>query len=167
MPWYRKVLLKYKIEAVTSAVFVLVVAIVTLVWLYATGSSFEWKTISPIPEPNILVRLLYSALVYVTLGRILYILGFYQALHAFVVGGLGDWGLYNDMKKLLWLVLMGVMFFWIIPFVVYVLNTTISFFYNVLNFVLYLLPGVGISIAVFLVYFLVKKAHETRRFGKM
>ncbi|MEX2437692.1 MAG: hypothetical protein WD449_00375, partial [Candidatus Babeliales bacterium] len=152
---------------VTSAVFVLVVAITTLVWSYATGSVFAWKTISPIPEPSILVRLLYSALVYVTLGRILYILGFYQVLHAFVVGGLGDWGLYNDLKKLLWIVLMGVMFFWIIPFVVNVMNTTISFFYNILNLVLYLISGVGISISLFLVYFLVKKAHETRRLGKM
>jgi len=62
---------------------------------------------------------------------------------------------------------MAMMYFWIVPFVVDVLNVTISFFYNVLNLILYMLPVVGISIAVFLVYFLLKKALEVRRLRKI
>ncbi|MDC1205343.1 hypothetical protein N8083_00650 [Candidatus Pacebacteria bacterium] len=167
MPWYKKVLTQYRKETLTSVVFALVVAITTIVWAYFTGDVFEWKRINPVPEPSIPVRLLYSALVYVTLGRVLYIVGFYQVLHAFVVGGLGDWGLYHGLKKIIWVGLMAMMYFWIVPFVVEVLNVTISFFYNILNLVLYLLPSVGISIALFLVYFLMKKALEVRRLKKI
>ncbi len=167
MPWYKRVLTEYKQETVTSVVFVLTVAITTLIWSHLTGDIFEWKRINPVPEPSIPVRLLYSALVYVTFGRVLYLIGFYQVLHAFVVGGLGDWGLYHGLKKILWIGLMAMMYFWIVPFVVEVLNVTISFFYNALNLILYLLPAVGISVAVFVVYFLFKKALEVRRLRKI
>lgn len=167
MPWYKRALTEYKQETLTSVVFALTVAIIALAWAYLIGDVFEWKRINPVPDPSIPVRLLYSALVYVTLGRILYLLGFYQVLHAFIVGGLGDWGLYHGLKKILWIGLMAMMYFWIVPFVVDVLNVTISFFYNVLNLILYMLPVVGISIAVFLVYFLLKKALEVRRLRKI
>ena len=117
------------------------------------------KGISPISEPSLFNRVLYSALVFVTFGAFLYWVKFYQFLYHIIVKGLGDRQLYRSIKGLIWGSLVLVMYFWVVPKVVAVLNIIISFFYNILNLILYLFPPLGISLIVFSIFYILFNKH--------
>ena len=99
MSWYKKVLTKNKEDIITKTIFVIVFALITLLWHFVFGKSFEWREISPISEPSILIRYFYSALVFVTFGAFLHWINFYKFLHFLIVKTLGNWKLYKDIKK--------------------------------------------------------------------
>jgi len=153
MTWYEQTIKKYKKEILIGAFFSIICSLLFLVWIFVMGKTFVWTDISPIEQPSIFIRILYSALTFVTLGRILYVLGFYKALYQF----LGDWRSYKEAKSIIWILLMALMFFVIVPKVVDLLNGVISIVYNILALILYALPPVGISIVLFLIYFYIKK----------
>lgn len=158
MSWYKKVLTKSKEDIITKTMFIIVFALVTLLWHFVLGKNFEWQEISPIPEPSIFIRYFYSALVFVIPGRFLYRTKFYKSLHFLTVRILGDWKLYKDTKKFIWISLILIMYFSVVPKIIYFLNTIISIIYNLLGFVLYLSPPLGISLIIFIVvHILIKK----------
>lgn len=158
MSWYKKVLKEKQVEIILSTILAMVFAFTLTLWHLITGKSFAWQSISPVEAPDLLPRLLYSALVYVTLGAFLYSLGFYKFLYSLYRGVRGGWRAYNRMKGGIWLLLILGMYFVIIPVVVDILNATISFFYNILCLALYLFPALGISAILFFVgYLLLKK----------
>ena len=107
MSWYKKVLTKNKKDIITKTMFIIVFALVTLLWHFILGKNFEWQEISPVPEPNIFIRFLYSALFFVTLGRFLYRKKFYKSLHFLTVRILGNWKLYKDIKKSILVLVAG------------------------------------------------------------
>ena len=145
MSWYRKVLKENKKEIASSAAFAVVFALAILLWHFALGKSFQWETISPIEAPSLLSRALYSALVFITFGAFLYWVKFYQVLYHIV----SDRQLYRGIKGLIWGSLILVMYFWVVPTVVELLNAIISFFYNIFNLTLYLFPPLGVSLIMF------------------
>lgn len=153
MTWYQKTLKKYGKEILTGAAFSIVCAFAFLLWIYGVGKTFTWTEISPIEQPSIFVRLLYSALTFVTLGRLLYVIGFYKALYQI----LGDWQSFKEAKAIIWVLLMGAMFFVIVPTVVDILNGILSIGYNLLALTLYAFPPVGVSVILFAFYFYFKK----------
>jgi len=155
MIWYKKILFKYKKEIISSATFTIIFALSLSLWHYTLGRSFVWQEIDPIPKPNEFVRIIYSALVFVTFGAFLYWVRFYQFLHSIIVRGLGDWRLYKDIKAIIWISLMLVMYFFVVPKVVDLLNSLISIFYNLLIFILYLMPPLGVSIILIIAIILV------------
>jgi hypothetical protein len=148
MKWYEKVLKKNKKEIIAATTFSLVFALMCLLRHFFTGQSFHWETISPVEAPGLMPRLFYSALVYITLGAFLLYAGFYKFLYSLFRGTRGGYGAYKDTKGLIWRVLILVMYFIIIPAVVKILNSVISFAYNVLNLTLYLSPSFGISLVI-------------------
>lgn len=154
MKWYKKVLLENKKTIISSAIFPLIFALVLLVWYFKLGNGFEWRKIEPISAPNLLEgRSFYSALVFRSLGAFLFGLGFYKLLHFLCVIVLSSWRLYKGIKKILWLFLTLIM--WdIFPKIIGVLNNILSFIYNILGIILYLLPPLGISLIVSIVIFL-------------
>ena len=117
------------------------------------GKTFTWTDISPIDSPSIFVRIFYSALTFVTLGRLLYLAGFYKALYRI----LGDWRSFKEAKAIIWVLLMAAMFFVIVPLVVDILNGILSIGYNLLALTLYAFPPVGVSMILFAFYFYFKK----------
>ncbi len=133
MTWYRNVLKTKWKEVTFSAAFAVVFALAVLLWHFFTEKGFEWQSINPVEAPGLLPRLFYSALVYVTLGAFLFATGFYKFLYSLYRGTRGGWRKYNEMKDLIWWGLILGMYFVIIPFIVDVLNTIISFFYNIFN----------------------------------
>ncbi len=167
MSWHEKVLAKNKKEIVSAAIYAIIFALVFLIWQFVSGKSFQWAEISPISMPDLLSRVLYSALVYVTLGAFLYWIKFYQFLHFILVGILGDWKLYKDTKGLIWFSLILAMYFWVVPKFVDLSNAIISFFYNILNLILYLFPPLGISLIVFSIgYIIFKNKHILKKENK-
>lgn len=152
--WYKKILKEKQREIILSTI---IFTFTLTLWHFFTGKSFQWQSINPVETPDLLPRLFYSALVYVTLGAFLYSIGFYKFLYSLYRGTQGGWRAYNRMKGRIWLLLILGMYFVIVPVVVDILNATISFFYNVFNLVLYLFPALGISTIVFFSGYLILK----------
>ncbi|HEY4505748.1 MAG TPA: hypothetical protein VJG67_03590 [Candidatus Paceibacterota bacterium] len=160
MSWYKKVLKENKKDIVSSAAFAVVFALAILLWHFALSKSFQWETINPIEAPSIFSRALYSALVFVTFGAFLYWVRFYQFLYHLI----SDRQLYRGIKGLIWGSLILIMYFWIVPTIVELLNAIISFFYNILNLVLYLFPPLGASFIVFSIgYIILKKYYAIKK----
>ena len=142
------------------AVFAVLFALTVALWHYFTGKVFEWQSISPVDEPDLLPRLFYSALVYVTLGAVLYAMGFYKFLYSLYRGTRGGYRAYKEMKGAIWVVLIWGMYFVIIPVVVNILNAVALFFYNITILILYLFPALGISGIVFAIGYVVAKNYK-------
>lgn len=158
MSWYEKVLARNKKEIVSGAIYVIIFALVFLVWDLFSGKSFQWVEISPISMPDLPSRILYSALVYVTLGAFLYWIGFYQFLHLVLVGILRNWKLYKDTKGFMWFLMILAMYFWVVPKFVDLSNAIISFLCNMINLILYLFPPLGIALILYIaILYFIKK----------
>lgn len=160
MSWYKKVLKENKKEIVSSTLFAVVFGLTVLLWHFAFGKSFKWETISPISEPSFFNRAFYSALVFLTLGAFLYWIKLYQFLYYLAVRILDDKQLYRIIKGLIWGSLILIMYFWIVPEVVELMNTVLSFFYNILNIILYLFPPFGVSFIVFIVCYIIFRKYS-------
>lgn len=152
MTWYKKTLNKYGKEILTGAVFSIVCTLAFLLWIYGMGKTFTWTDISPIDPPSIFVRIFYSALTFVTLGAFLYKIKFYQGLYRI----LGNWRSFKEAKAVILVLLMGTMFFVIVPLVVDILNGILSIGYNLVALLVYAFPPVGISLILFTLYFYFK-----------
>ena len=158
MDWHKKAISEHKKEIISSALFAVILALAILLWHFALGQSFQWKEIDPISQPSLLFRSFYSALAFLTLGAFLYWIRFYKLLHFIFVEVLGDWQSYKAIKGIIWVGLILAIYY-IVQKVIALLNTTISFFYNILSFVLYLVPPLGASIIAFAIgYVLFKRA---------
>lgn len=160
--WYKRILTEKKKEIIASTTFALVFALSVALWHYFTGKVFEWQSISPVEEPDLLPRLFYSALVFVTLGAGLYAMGFYKFLYSLYRGSRGGYRAYKEMKGAIWVVLILSMYFVIIPVVVDILNAVISFSYNISVLVLYLFPPFGISAIIFAIGYGVARGYSKK-----
>lgn len=158
MSWYKHTLKKYGKEILSGAIFTVVCTLAFLLWIFVMGKTFAWTDISPIEQPSIFIRIFYSALTFITLGAFLYKVGFYKALYQI----LGDWRSFKEAKSIIWVLLMGTMFFVIVPLVVDLLNSIISIGYNVFALILYAFPPVGISLIIFALYFYFKKQLQSK-----
>lgn len=156
--WYYKVLTKYKKEAVNSALILLTFIVSVTLYVFLSGESYKWQQIEFFDQPTIFTRLLYSALVFVTIGAFLYKVGFYKFLYSLYRGTKNGWREYQKMKSGIWGMLILLMFFVIVPFVVNLLNGIASLLFNFYKLLLYLLPSVVITITIIgIVYFIRKK----------
>jgi len=158
--WHKTVLLKYAKDIVGSASTYLILALVFLLWRFAFSIEFHWQQIEPFEQPSIFVRTFYSAFTFATLGLFLYIIQFYRVLHDILVKGMGLWGLYNFIKAIVWACLMYISYQWIVPWLFTILNTSISFLYNIAGLVLYVLPPVGVTLvaAIAFTFWKIKKS---------
>lgn len=159
MKWYQKEIRKAFNEAINTVAFALLFLFSLSLWHFGLGQSYEWQTVTLISEPSIFQRAIYSALTFVTLGAILYRLGFYRLLYQII----GDWQSYKEAKRLVWLLLMGLMFFIIVPITVNVLNHIISFGYNIFNLLIFLFPPLGFAVIGSIAYFYFRKTDFYQR----
>jgi hypothetical protein len=157
MNWVRDVLIKYKKEIIQSTITSFVIALVFLLYTYFIGNIFTWHKITPIEQPSILDRYFYSAFTFSTIGAFLFfVVKLWKGLYFIFVKVLGMKDLYILIKALLWFGLVLVSYFYLVPFTINVLNNVISFFFNIINFILYLSPTLGIFLILSIigVYFL-------------
>ncbi|MFA5997553.1 MAG: hypothetical protein WC791_03645 [Candidatus Paceibacterota bacterium] len=143
MSWHKNTLLKYKKEITQSAVASFFLALVYAVCSWHLGNTFIWESISPIEQPSIFVRGLYSALAFILPGALLYEIGYYKILHDIIVKGFGLWWLYNLIKAVTWIALMALMYF-VFGLAIDVLNTIASISVNSFKFILYISPTLGL-----------------------
>jgi len=159
MIWYKKALVEHKKEIVNSAIFTLIFALSLLLWNLGLGKSFVWRKIVPISAPNFFDRAFYSALVYVSVGALLYAVKFYKFLHYLIVRKMRDWKLYKETKSFIWLLLILGMY-GIFSKIVDLLNNIISFTYNAFGLILYVFPALGISLIIFILLFMINKKYK-------
>lgn len=154
--WHREVLKKKFKETKYQFLFLGVFFLMTMIWNYFIGQPLEWRWIEIVSQPTIPYRLLYSAAVYVTIGSVLYKVGFYKALCDFVYGILGSYDLYVRIKKVIWLSLLALMYFIIIPFAFFLINMLSSLAYNTLALMLFISPGVFFGLIILTIVLLGK-----------
>jgi hypothetical protein len=146
--WYKNVLLKNAKEIVGSAATYVILALIFLLWYFILGIKFEWQQIKPLSPPSIFIRSFYSAFVFCTLGFFLYVIRFYKVMHDILVKVFGLWTLYNFIKAVIWAFLIYVSYQYIVPWLFTLLNTSVSILYNIVGFILYTLPPLGMSLVV-------------------
>lgn len=154
--WYKKVLKDKKDEIIVSVILAFVVLILTAIWYWWIGKGFEWQKIELISQPSLLFRLFYSALVYGTLGAFLYKIKFYKVLYWLLVVYLQDMKFYKETKNYIWGSLILVMYFFIVPVAVNILNAILSIIYNLLVYCLYIFPLLFILFILILMFIKVK-----------
>ena len=149
MTWYKHAIIKTLKKEVRSLKLILVIIfpLTSLFWYKYAGKPFEWEWIDPIAAPPY-VRLFYSALVFITLGFLLYLIKFYQVLYIIFVKVLGDFRSYKGAKSFICFGLIALMYFKIVPWFVDVLNIIISIGYNLLKLIVYFSPVIGISLVL-------------------
>ncbi len=153
MSWYSEVLKRYSKKTIVTVSIFLAIQIMFAVLNFANGGTFVWHSITPIDQPSIFERVIYSALTFVTLGAGLYYLRFYQFL-SLLFGN--DRQSYRQVKSLIWLGLMWLMYAVLVPASVNVLNAIISFLYNSILFIIYVSPDL-LVLSVILITFMMKR----------
>jgi len=154
--WSQTVLAKYEKDIMRSALFSLVFVLTATLWRFGLGREFHWESIEPIEAPSLFIRSFYSALVFLTSGALLYAIGFYLHLHTFCVKILGDWNLYRGIKAAVWLLLI-LLTCWGVGKATMILNNVVSFFYNLFNLTLYLIPPVGVALVIIAITMLIRR----------
>lgn len=148
MNWSQKILKRYLKEAWILSLFSITFVLIIIIANQFFGWSFEWKEIDIIDQPAPLIRIFYSALAYISIGAISYHIGFYYWLYQIFWGFLWNYRLYKDIKKLIWTWNILIMYFIIVPWVINMLNFTISLFLNSYQIFIQSLPLLGISFGV-------------------
>lgn len=153
MEWHTKTIAKYKNEIISSAYAVLMFAVVFTLWSVFSGSHFQWQEIDPISFPDIFHYRFYSALAFIIPGAWLFHkLKFWQFLYRTS----HDWRTFQRDKRDVWKILVGLTFL-IALLLVSLLNSVISFLFNIWNLILYLLPPLGISLLLAFLFILLRK----------
>lgn len=135
----------YKKEIIVSC---LVILILTIYHIFS-DKSFIWRDYKPLSEPTLTLRIL-SAFVFSSFGWILYQLRFYYILYIVIVGIFRNKPLYRDLKKVIWYGLMFIMGFVVAPWIVDLLNSFLSFFYNIFLLIIYVFPPYGLPLIIIL-----------------
>ena len=159
MSKYKKIFQENKKEIVRSAIISLAITIGFSLWYFITGKPFEWRSIAPISQPDLLSREILSFIAFSTIGAFLYyVVRLWQILKFICKDVLNSWSLYNFVKKIVWFILLLFTQFYLVPTAVNWSNHIISFLYNMWFLILYLYPLVGILILSFSVsIFFLKK----------
>ena len=151
-PWYKRVIEKYGKKALLSAIVSILVTALFSLWYFASGRSFVWHSISPIPQPGFLDEELYGAIALLTIGAFLYYVVKLWLILKFICKDIfNSWDLYNFVKAIVWTGLVLITQFVIVPTTVDWANAIISFFYNSWLWLLYVSPSLGVLALIFVV----------------
>lgn len=160
MKWHKAALMKLITGQKERLIFGSIFLSALLAWNFLSGHPFEWQEIEILEIPP-WQRLLYSALVFVSLGSFLYWIKLYQILHTIFVKTFDAFKTYNEIKKIIWGLLLLAMYFYIVPFVINTVNQFISLIYNLVAFLLYLFPPAGLALIVYgTIIFSIKRAKK-------
>lgn len=146
--WINKVLKERIKEWLIVAIFPITFTITFIIVNYFLGWNFDWKEIDYLEQPAPLIRIFYSALAYISIGAILYGIGFYYWLHQIFWGFLWNYKLYKDIKKIVWMWNILIMYFIVVPWIIHLLNFIISLFFNSYNFFIQSLPLLGLAFGI-------------------
>lgn len=155
---YKKTILSNLEKVAATSIFWFITIGIVMLLNYFFWTNFQWKIVEPLSVPPLIPRLLLSALAYPTIGALLYMLRLYQILYYILPRN--D---FKTVKKWIWLFSMGVVYL-AIQTIVDIWNVFITYFYNMVQFFISILPGLSISFLITLtlvfIYIRIKLRHE-------
>lgn len=161
MNWQQKILKKHLKGTLFASIFTIIFILSVIIGNQFFGWHFEWKEIDPIELPPIWIRVLLSVFTFLTLGNWLFQAYFYKMLYEvtkFIGFSYKD---YTDIKKWIWYFLMLITALVFIPWIIDILNSIVSFFFNIIQFIIstwsFSWISLGITIIVALGYFYITK----------
>jgi hypothetical protein len=162
--WYKNAIVNFcvkkeKAVVATGLAFVFCAAIraQTLIW----NKTFNWVDVEPFSTLS-WDRVLFSAITFLTIGEILFRLYFYKALSFFFHTILNDHRGYIEAKRWIWRALMLFMYFYVQPIVIKFLNVVTSILYNIIAFLAFSLPTLGITLLFLIGYLLIRRLQTKR-----
>gem|GEM_PF-3078215 len=164
--WHTK---KIKRELVSQSfwlVFSVAFFLSTVMVWKILGHTYQFKTFEIASIP-IWSWPLYSALTFAGPGAIIYKLKLYKNTYRLlksIFGSRKAWGMYKDLKKIFWGILVLITFGILVPLFIKFLNIIITIGINIWGLIIYLLPiGVSVLIIVLLLTFLYKQNKTTQK----
>ena len=151
MCWFKKIINENKIKIIYIIFTCIIFMLAILFWHYYLDKSFVWIKIKPLTTPPFEYRILYSFLVYGTFGAFLYEIKFYRLLYNIFVKNLRSWELFKIIKGSIWASLIIAMYF-TVAVIINFLNMLISLFYNTSMLTLYLLPSIGATLVLLVIF---------------
>lgn len=152
MTWYKKALKLNIKEMFSSAYLYVLTSVLVAVWSFYSDKPFVWEWIEPIEAPSLFERVFYSALVFVGPGYLLFKTKVYL-----ILSQLFDFRTYKEIKSAIWGGLILLMYFWVVPKFVDLLNWFISIFFNVYKLLLYIAPSFTVAILIIVGYHIIRK----------
>lgn len=158
---HHKQIRKFLHDESSKLSFILVVVLIVTMTLQIVvwQETFIWIDIDPISVDWFFSRLAYSALTFVTLGSLLYRLWFYKVLYV-IFGKLFGYTFYKDLKKIVRIGLIALMYFIIVPFVADILNTILTRWYNCIRYIGFITPALWVWLMLFVIIVLLHFHHK-------
>ncbi|NRH21330.1 hypothetical protein HOO68_04770 [Candidatus Gracilibacteria bacterium] len=148
MNWKRKIFKEHIKETIFATVFSLTFALVLMVANFFFDWNFDWEEIDPIEMPPLWIRGVASFFTWFTLGNWLFNLYFYKVLY-WICKLFGiRYSEYKKLKQKIWVGLMLLVTFVLIPLIVDILNSLISILFNIFQFLISTIPYMGISATI-------------------
>lgn len=152
MKWYQERLKENGRKIFVSAITLTVFVVSTLLWSYFSGESFVWTKYEPLSYPTIGSVGFYSALAFRTLGAVLFSGGFYLFLYK-ISGSRRE---FNRNKRDVWKMVV-IATFGLTVLVFWIINSVLSVIFNLIMFIVFLLPPVLITFGLIVSGYLVFK----------
>lgn len=148
MNWKRKIFKEHIKETIFATVFSLTFALVLMVANFFFDWNFDWEEIDPIEMPPLWIRGVASFFTWFTLWNWLFNLYFYKVLY-WICKLFGiRYSEYKKLKQKIWVWLMLLVTFVLIPLIVDILNSLISILFNIFQFLISTIPYMGISATI-------------------
>lgn len=143
--WYEREIKKYSVDMYTKIYAWIIIALCFSAYFYFTRWVYQWESIEVIPFVP-WIWWLISALTYLTIWKLFYKSKIiYMPLYFIFVVLLNDKRTYKKIKRVIWVILWLLMYFFFLPIAVSFLNFVVSIFYNFFLFLLYSSPAFLIS----------------------
>lgn len=148
MSWKRKIFKEHIKETIFSMVFSLTFALVLMIANFFFDWNFDWKKIDPIEMPQLWIRGVASFFTWFTLWNWLFNLYFYRVLYWICKLSWIRYSEYKKLKQKIWIWLMLLVTFVLIPLIIDILNSLISILFNIFQFLISTIPYMGISATI-------------------
>ena len=161
MNWREKIFKKHLKETLFTSIFSTILILMIIIGNQFFWWSFQWQEIDPIDMPPIWIRGVLSFFAFYTLGKLLFEAYFYKILYEVMKFFGSSYREYERTKKKIWYMLMFVTAFVVIPWIIDVLNSILSFFFNIFQFLIsiwhFTWISLGITLIIVLGYFYITK----------
>lgn len=148
MSWKKRIFKEHIKETIFATVFSCTFALTIMIANFFFDWNFDWKEIDPIEMPPLWIRGVASFFTWFTLWNWLFNLYFYKALYSICKFLWISYSKYEKLKKQIWVWLMLLVTFVLIPLIIDILNSIISILFNIFQFLISTIPYMGISATI-------------------
>lgn len=154
MNWREKLIKWHLNETLFASVFSVLFIFILIIANFFFNWNFDWKQIDPIETPPLWIRGIASLFTWFTLWSWLFHLYFYKILYWICKFLWISYFRYKKLKRQIWLWLMLLVTLVLIPIIIDLLNSIISLFFNILQFLIATKSFIGMSLSASLLIML-------------